>query len=61
MADVSKFVIDGTSYNLVDAVAQSNYTSVNSKVTQLENKVNSRSITYDDGQKAIVITSEASD
>ena len=59
MADVSKFIIDGTSYDLVDQTARTNYTTVSNKVTQLETKVNNRTITYRSSDKAIVVTTKA--
>lgn len=46
MSDFSKLTVDGTTYNVKDATARNNYESVNTSITEINDKLNNFSISY---------------
>ena len=46
MSDFSKLNVDGTIYNVKDENARNNYESVNTAITEINDKLNKFSISY---------------
>lgn len=46
MSDFSKLNVDGTIYNVKDEIARNNYESVNTAITEINDKLNKFSISY---------------